>query len=583
MANEFVHGTVGVSMTQAEFEAVGLHVLNSQATGDVIYASSATQLTRLGIGATNAVLTVIGGVPTWQTSLSGLTFVAPVLGAATATSINGLIITTTAGTLTIANSASAALITSGAYSITLTATAATSITLPTTGTLATLAGAETLTAKVSYNGLVVTPNTGVITTGTWNGTTIAVANGGTGVTASTGTVAVVLSTSPTLVTPILGVASATSLATSAATPLLLTNGQLVNIALTSQTVGATTLTIPNFASVVDTFVFTTLAQELDNKTLDSAVGKGTWTASGTWTIPAVTLGGIVSGGGYVVDNLGHIGVGAVSSTSYTVQVSETQLIADNVTRAGIWVDFGAYKTSAAFTSDIRGMSVKATVPAANTQTIAGLYSVVVDTRTINPVSTTYVVTTQAGIRILEANIEENTLATNSYGIYIDESGGPRRTNKYGIYIGNQYNGVTLNYAIYSAGGQSYHAGNWIMGASAKLYPTSGVMGLSVVSTALTLGSLGSVIIPQSAANATDALAGNVAGAICIDTTGAAERLYFRGASWFYIAKTGGLSMTREERISPEGHQFEIGDTVELVVDRINSDGSFHALPHFSLN
>jgi hypothetical protein len=36
-----------------------------------------------------------------------------------------------------------------------------------------------LTGVTSFNGLVVTANTGVITTGTWNGTTIAVANGGT--------------------------------------------------------------------------------------------------------------------------------------------------------------------------------------------------------------------------------------------------------------------------------------------------------------------------------------------------------------------------------------------------------------------
>lgn len=41
--------------------------------------------------------------------------------------------------------------------------------------------------------------------------TLPVANGGTGVTSSTGTVAVVLSTSPTLVTPVLGVAGGTSL------------------------------------------------------------------------------------------------------------------------------------------------------------------------------------------------------------------------------------------------------------------------------------------------------------------------------------------------------------------------------------
>jgi hypothetical protein len=35
-------------------------------TGDVIYASGANTPARLGIGSTNQVLTVIGGVPTWQ-------------------------------------------------------------------------------------------------------------------------------------------------------------------------------------------------------------------------------------------------------------------------------------------------------------------------------------------------------------------------------------------------------------------------------------------------------------------------------------------------------------------------------------
>jgi hypothetical protein len=72
-----------------------------------------------------------------------------------------------------------------------------------------------------------------------------------------------------------------AIATSAATPLLLTNGQLVNIALTSQTVGPTTLTIPDFASVSDTFAFLTLAQTLSNKTF-VAPALGT-PASGTLT------------------------------------------------------------------------------------------------------------------------------------------------------------------------------------------------------------------------------------------------------------------------------------------------------------
>ena len=78
-------------------------------------------------------------------------------------------------------------------------------------------------------------------------------------------------TNKTFVAPVLGAATATSLATSAATPLLMTNGQLVNVALTSQTSGATTLTIPDFAGVVDEFTFKTKAQTMSNKTLVAPV------------------------------------------------------------------------------------------------------------------------------------------------------------------------------------------------------------------------------------------------------------------------------------------------------------------------
>ena len=66
MANELVHTSAGTTLTQAEFEAVGLHVCNSQATGDLIYASSATQLSRLAIGAADTILTCNGTVPSWS-------------------------------------------------------------------------------------------------------------------------------------------------------------------------------------------------------------------------------------------------------------------------------------------------------------------------------------------------------------------------------------------------------------------------------------------------------------------------------------------------------------------------------------
>lgn len=75
------------------------------------------------------------------------TLVTPVLGVATATSINKVALTApaTSATLTLADGSTLA--TSGANSITLTSSGATNVTLPTTGTLATLAGTETFTNK----------------------------------------------------------------------------------------------------------------------------------------------------------------------------------------------------------------------------------------------------------------------------------------------------------------------------------------------------------------------------------------------------------------------------------------------------
>lgn len=54
--------------------------------------------------------------------------------------------------------------------------------LTSVGTLSSLALSGAITGATGFNGLVVTPNTGVVTSGTWNGTTIALANGGTGTT-----------------------------------------------------------------------------------------------------------------------------------------------------------------------------------------------------------------------------------------------------------------------------------------------------------------------------------------------------------------------------------------------------------------
>ena len=74
MANEMKHGTVGTELTQAEWEGIGTHVLDSQATGDVIYAASSSQLRRLAAGTDTHVLTMTSGIPAWSVT-TGITTV----------------------------------------------------------------------------------------------------------------------------------------------------------------------------------------------------------------------------------------------------------------------------------------------------------------------------------------------------------------------------------------------------------------------------------------------------------------------------------------------------------------------------
>ena len=86
MANELKHDDVGGELSRAEWEAIGTHVLDSQATGDMIIATSATQLSRLSIGIANQVPHVAGGTLVYASTLAGLTLTTP--------NINGVIGTT---------------------------------------------------------------------------------------------------------------------------------------------------------------------------------------------------------------------------------------------------------------------------------------------------------------------------------------------------------------------------------------------------------------------------------------------------------------------------------------------------------
>ena len=122
MANGLKHATQGSVLTQTEYEAEDTHVFESQATGDMLYASSSSVLRRLAIGSTGAVLTVTGGVPVWDTTWTPTGHLIPSaddsydLGSASAAwqdlFLEGDITLTDAGTL--ATSAGALTVTSAA-------------------------------------------------------------------------------------------------------------------------------------------------------------------------------------------------------------------------------------------------------------------------------------------------------------------------------------------------------------------------------------------------------------------------------------------------------------------------------------
>ena len=70
MANEFRHGTVGTALSQAEWESITGHSFASQATGDILYASSTTQLSRLAKGTDGDILNLASNIPAWTSTIT---------------------------------------------------------------------------------------------------------------------------------------------------------------------------------------------------------------------------------------------------------------------------------------------------------------------------------------------------------------------------------------------------------------------------------------------------------------------------------------------------------------------------------
>jgi hypothetical protein len=145
--------------------------LTSYVAGDLIYASGTNALSKLTKPSALSFLKMdSSGVPSWDTlDSSDITG----LGTITSGTWNGSVIGAAYGGTGIANNAANTIAFTGNFSLGLTLSANTSVTLPTTGTLATVAGSEALTNK-SINGLTVTTSTGTLTI--TNAKTLSVSN-----------------------------------------------------------------------------------------------------------------------------------------------------------------------------------------------------------------------------------------------------------------------------------------------------------------------------------------------------------------------------------------------------------------------
>jgi hypothetical protein len=190
-------GTIGTGVWNGTTIATGYGGtgLTTYTTGDTLYASATNTLSKLGIGSTGQVLTVSGGVPSWATpsvSPSGI-----------ALTQNHILVGNTSNLAAdVAMSGDASIVSSGALTLNTvnsnTGSFGSSTGIPNftvngkglitaAGTSAVIAPAGTLSGT-TLNSTVVSSSltsVGTITSGTWNGTTIAIANGGTGQTTQT--------------------------------------------------------------------------------------------------------------------------------------------------------------------------------------------------------------------------------------------------------------------------------------------------------------------------------------------------------------------------------------------------------------
>lgn len=237
-------------------------------------------------------------------------------------------------------------------------------------------------------------------------------------TTATGTGAPVRATSPTLVTPTLGVASATSVnkvtltAPATGSTITVLDGKTftLNNTITFAGTDSTTMTFPTTSATLartDAANTFTGHQTIEGVTSTGATGTGNfvfsvsptltgtpvinttasvggaWTAAATWTLPALTLGGTVSGGGNQINNV-IIGTSNPLAGSFTTgNFSSTLTLsgtAANIATGANYISYGGTDAGLSFDSS-NNATLSAALTSTGTQAVASTAPTMVLKRT----------------------------------------------------------------------------------------------------------------------------------------------------------------------------------------------------------
>ena len=342
----------GISINAGTISATGLTTSNLASNAAITNAQLANSSTTLG-----STTLPLGGIVTTVAGLTSVTstgFTGALTGnASTATSLaTGRTISTTGditytsgafnGTADVTGVATLAAsgVTSGTYG---TSTVIPTLTIDSKGRITNAGSASIIANAGTLTGTTLNPtvvsssltSVGTITAGTWSGTTIAVVNGGTGVTTSTGTGSVVLSNNPSLTTPNIGAATGTSLnlsstlaagATTLSSTLNVTGAATFSSTVTIPTGAGAGKVLTSDANGVASWqnrggsIVTMSVTGTATSTASYIIFTGS-TASQTITIPsAVTLG---AGRELTIKNVASVTVSIVSAGGFLIQDNST--------------------------------------------------------------------------------------------------------------------------------------------------------------------------------------------------------------------------------------------------------------------